>query len=299
MSADEDATLLEKLQLQLKPKSGPAPALALISAAVAMARDPQLSRADACRDLPRGSHSRAAALRDLIDREELLTRADALPLPPPPTKRGRPASLSQEERESKLKANEQKQAEAAKQQRCAESAQQAAAIGAAHREWAQSPCIVAFFRSIGTCCVVEPNPVDEGRPSASVTAALRAALERARGLAGDLGRSELPAELPMRFEWDPPTTYHEQVRSRLIPGKIEEEFRRQPGMAFYYALVNNALKKTLSGPVATPAGHFWIESLYGSERMRTNRECFASRHSPDAAPPARSRLTVESFAPNI
>ena len=35
--------------------------------------------------------------------------------------------------------------------------------------------------------------------------------------------------------------YRDRVRSRLIPGKIEEEVRRQPGMAFYYALVNNAL----------------------------------------------------------
>ena len=148
--------------------------------------------------------------------------------------------------------------------------------------------------------MVEPNPVDEGRPSASVTAALRAALEHARGLAGDFG-SELPAELPMRYEWDPPTTYRNHVRSRLIPGKIEEEVRRQPGMAFYYALVNNELRSRLSGyePVATPAGHFWRVSLYESESMRTDRECFASRHSPDAARPARSRLTVESFAPNI
>ena len=53
------------------------------------------------------------------------------------------------------------------------------------------------------------------------------------------------AELPMRYEWDPPTTYRDRVRSRLIPGKIEEEVRRQPGMAFYYALVNNALCKRL------------------------------------------------------
>ena len=94
--------------------------------------------------------------------------------------------------------------------------------------------------------------------------------------------------------------YRDRVRSRLIPGKIEEEVRRQPGMAFYYALVNNALCKRLySGPVATPAGHFWRVSLYESESKRTDRECFASRHSPDAARPARSRLTVESFAPNI
>ena len=54
--------------------------------------------------------------------------------------------------------------------------------------------------------------------------------------------------------------YRDRVRSRLIPGKIEEEVRRQPGMAFYYALVNNALRYRLSGPVATPAGHFWIIS---------------------------------------
>ena len=84
MSANEDATLLEKLQLWLKPKSGPAPKLALISAAVAMARDTHLSRADACHELPRGSHTRAVALRDVIVRDELLARADALPLPPPP-----------------------------------------------------------------------------------------------------------------------------------------------------------------------------------------------------------------------
>ena len=35
MSDDEDATLLKKLQFKLKPNSGPAPKLALISAAVA------------------------------------------------------------------------------------------------------------------------------------------------------------------------------------------------------------------------------------------------------------------------
>ena len=72
-----------------------------------------------------------------------------------------------------------------------------------------------------------------------------------------------------------------------VPVRIPRAKERDQGAVDRWGLNHrDQLGNALSGPVATPAGHFWIESLYGSERMRTDRECFASRHSPDAAPPA-------------